>query len=220
MLSTGLPRWFRGMPRIRALAILVAAPLTASTAQAQQGAIFAAPVAAEQPAPQPRLGVMVDAGLPDGATGSLVYRPLWWLRTELGGGYNLISKSVRGGASLIPFGAGPSATLEAGRFFEGDANGFARTIAGAGFKDKAVLDRVGYDYVNAHLGLDFGARRVTFFIHGGMSYIRATVHDVNTQIADSTSLGGSSTTTLTFNQDPVVKAFVPSFKLGLIVYIW
>lgn len=202
-----------------ALALL----LVAATARAQEGQISTAPLVKPAKSPLPRFGVMLDAGVPDGATGSVVYRPYPWLRTELGGGYNLISKSVRGGLSLIPFGAGPSATVEAGHFFEGNANGIARDIAGAGFQDKAILQRVGYDYVNAHLGLDFGMRRVTFFIHGGMSYIRATVHNVNTDISNGMSSGGmgsSGGTTVSFNQDPTLKIFAPSVKLGLVFYIW
>jgi hypothetical protein len=168
--------------------------------------------------PLPVLGLMVDGGVPDGATVSAVYRPFSWLRTEAGAGYNMISKGARAGLTLLPFGAGPSATLEAGHFFDGDANGFARSIAGAGFEDKAVLQRIGYDFANAHLGLDFGTRRVVFFIHGGMSYVRAQIHNVNEQVAASSS--SSSSTTVSFNQDPTVRVVAPSAKLGFIFYIW
>jgi hypothetical protein len=165
----------------------------------------------------PVLGLMVGAGIPDGATGSAVFRPFSWVRGEAGLSYNMISKGVRAGATLLPFGSGPSGTLEAGHYFNGNANGIARSIAGAGFHDSAILQSVGYDYVNAHLGLDFGTRRVVFFLHGGMSYIRATVHNVNEQIAGST---GSSNTTVSFNQDPTVRVVTPSAKLGFIFYIW
>ena len=34
--------------------------------------------------PLPVLGLMVDGGVPDGATVSAVYRPFSWLRTEVG----------------------------------------------------------------------------------------------------------------------------------------
>ena len=63
----------------------------------------------------------------------------------------MISKGVRAGATLLPFGSGPSATLEAGHYFEGDANGLAQRFAGPTFSS-ALLERVGYDYANAHLG--------------------------------------------------------------------
>ena len=170
----------------------------------------------------PAIGVMVDAGLPDGMNGALIYRPTSWLRTHAGGGYNMISTGVRGGVALIPFGSGPSLTLEAGHYFDGNANGLAKKFAGASYKDNALLERIGYTYANAHLGLEFGSERVTFYIHGGMSYVRATVHNVDTVIqqqANDSGLGGSDTT-VSVKQDPIVKAWTPSAKLGLIVYLW
>src|SRR5450432_457630 len=175
------------------------------------------------PKSAPRIGVMLGAGVPDGATASAVYRPLSWLRTEAGGSYNMVSKGVRGGASLVPFGVGPSVSLEAGHTFDGNANGLARTFAGSSFSDKAALQRIGYDYANLQLGLELGGRRVVFFIHGGMSYVRATVHNLNADISSSTSsgaAGSSGGTTVSFNQDPVVRVLTPSAKLGLIFYIW
>jgi hypothetical protein len=212
--------------------VLLLASASPATASAAAESIRAAPPAPEAPASEvvrtatsasappelPLLGAMLGAGLPDGATASLVIRPVAWAHLEVGGGYNLISKGVRAGVSLIPFGVGPSATLEAGRFFDGNANGLVRQFAGASFGESAVLQRVGYDFVNAHLGLDFGTRRVTFFIHGGMSYIRANVHNVSEQLAGSS--GSTSQTTVTFNQDPQVRLFTPSGKLGFIFYIW
>jgi hypothetical protein len=167
--------------------------------------------------PLPVLGLMVGAGIPDGATASATYRPFSWMRAEAGMSYNMISKGVRAGVSLIPFGSGPSASLEVGHYFEGNANGIARSISGSGYSDSAVLQRVGYDFANAHLGLDFGMRRVVFFVHGGMSYIRAEVHNLNEQVPGSGSSGG---TTVTFNQDPTVRVVTPSAKLGFIFYIW
>src|SRR5450432_3741787 len=137
------------------------------------------------PKSAPRLGVMLGAGVPDGATASAVYRPFSWLHAEAGGSYNMVSKGVRGGVSLLPFGVGPSVSLEAGHTFDGNANGLARTFAGSSYSDNAVLQRIGYDYANLHLGLDFGGRRVVFFIHGGMSYVRATVHNLNAEISNS-----------------------------------
>lgn len=173
------------------------------------------------PAPAlPRLGVMADAGLPDGANASLVFRPLRWLRVHGGGGTNLISAGLRGGVTLVPFGWGPSATLEAGHYFDGNANGLAQRFAGSSFSS-AMLDRVGYDYANAHLGLDFGYRRVTFYLHGGMSYVRAQVHNLDSVISSQASnAGANGMTEVSIKQDPTVRAWFPSAKLGLLVYLW
>jgi len=163
---------------------------------------------------------MVDAGLPDGANGSLVVRPFSWLRAHGGGGTNMISKGIRVGATWLPFGSGPSATIEAGHYFDGNANGLAQRFAGSTFSS-ALLERVGYDYANAHLGLDFGSRRAVFYIHGGMSYIRADIHNFDSVVASkASSNGGNGSTEISVNQDPTVRAWFPSVKLGLIVYLW
>lgn len=165
------------------------------------------------------LGLALQTGLPDGATASVVYRPWSWLRTHLGAGYNMISPSVQGGFALIPFGWGPSLTLEAGHYFEGDANGLARKMAGSNFENTALLERIGYDYANGHLGLELGEETFTFFIHGGMSYIGTQVNGINAALQDATQME-MSTTELKIGAAPKIRAFVPSMKLGLIVYVW
>lgn len=200
------------------LGALALVPATASAAQVD--AAYKPASSTVVPKRLPRLGVMADAGAPDGANGSLVYRPFSWLRSYAGGGTNLISKGFRGGLTLVPFGSGPSASIEAGHYFDGDANGLARRFAGPTFGSPA-LERVGYDYANFHVGLDFGSRRATFFIHGGMSYVRATVHNMDQVVASAVgSSDGNGTTEISFTKDPIVRAWLPSVKLGLIVYIW
>jgi hypothetical protein len=168
----------------------------------------------------PVLGLQIDAGVPDGAQAALVLRPWKAVRFSLGGGYNMISKGVRGGVSILPFGRGPSLSVEAGRFFEGDANAAARKYM-SGFEDIAILQRVGYDFANAHLGLDFGYERVTFFIHGGMSYLRGKIRDANQFFTDPSIDGmNSDGVSVKIKQDPTVVAIGPSAKIGLIVYLW
>lgn len=218
MLPTGFSRAARRISALTALVLLaLAGAAHAHDADGQVSSAGTTPVAKPVERPLPILGLGLDVGVPDGAAVSGVYRPFSWLRAELGGSYNMISKGVRGGVTLVPFGMGPSATLEAGHYFDGDANGVARKFAGAGFDDNAVLQRIGYDYANAHLGLDFGMRRVVFFIHGGMSYIRANVHNINSELAAS---GDSGATTVTFHQDPTLRILTPSVKLGFVFYIW
>jgi hypothetical protein len=205
--------------RLLSLLILSLAPAASAAELAAVQTAAPAPTAAT-PA-LPRIGLMADAGLPDGVNGSLVFRPVRWARAHIGGGYNLISSGVRGGVTLAPFGWGPSLTLEAGHYFDGNANGIAKQVAGASFKDSSLLERIGYDYGNAHLGLELGYHRVTFYIHGGMSYIRGSVHNVDSFVQSQTSMSsGSSGTEVSVKQDPVIRAIVPSAKLGLIVYLW
>ncbi|MBI3557012.1 MAG: hypothetical protein HY074_12170 [Deltaproteobacteria bacterium] len=179
---------------------------------------------AETPKPKPHIthfGMTIDAGLPDGAGASVVFRPWKWLRARVGGNYNGVSGGISGGVTFLPpvfFPVLPTATVEAGHYFEGDANWIARLAAGNQSTDIASLKRVSYDYVNGHLGLEFGSQnRFVFYIHGGFTYLHTTVNDLQTTINQQNSGGGSSTTTVTF-KDPTVNAIVPSGKLGFLIY--
>src|SRR5438105_2350281 len=93
----------RHAPLVAAAALLWGLP-----ARAQVGESLSTPAAVITPKRLPLVGVMMDAGAPDGANASLVFRPLSWLRAHGGGGYNMISKGIRAGATLLPFGSGPS----------------------------------------------------------------------------------------------------------------
>jgi hypothetical protein len=158
-------------------------------------------------------GIMVDAGVPDGANASLVYRPWSFLRLHAGGGTNLIAPGVRGGASLM-LGV-LSATAEAGHYFAGDANDLARSISGNMALDVPSLRHVGYDYVNFSGGMEFGPSWFTFFIHGGMSRVTGTVQDLGTTLTRAAEDDG---TRVTFGKDPNVTIWSVSARLGLIVY--
>jgi hypothetical protein len=165
----------------------------------------------------PLLGLMADLGVPDGLIGSLVVRPWNWVRISGGGGTNSISHGWRTGITLLPFGAGPSASLEYGRYQDGDANALAKRFMGSGFSGSPALERVGYEYMNAHLGLDFGSRKVVFFIHGGVTMLRGQIHNLD---AATRAAGTSGMTEVIVRSDPTFKAVGPSFKLGLLVYVW
>jgi hypothetical protein len=164
----------------------------------------------------PIFGVMADVGLPDGLIGSLTARPWSWVRLSAGGGTNFISSGWRAGITVLPFSAGPSASFEYGRYQDGDANAMARRF---GFGGSPVLERVGYQYMNAHLGLDFGLRRCVFFIHGGVTMLSGQIHNLDAAISAPNPNSNNSTTEVVVRQDPSAKAVGPSLKLGLIVYI-
>jgi hypothetical protein len=207
---------------------------TSATASAQEAtmvaqdpqvvtAVDAPPAEASAPRALPWLGVMADAGVPDGMQGSLVLRPWKALRASVGGGYNMISKGVRVGVTLLPFGRGPSGTLEAGHYFEGDANAAAAKFFGAGISESFLsptFQRVGYDFVNAHVGLDLGYKRATFYIHGGMSYVQSHVHNVDQIFHTTPTINGQDANGLEISvpQGATLKYIGPSGKIGLIVY--
>ena len=194
-------------------ALLGTAAVTAPAHAQDQNTVEAA-LAAKRAEHWPVVGMMADVGVPDGAIGSLVVRPWQWFRAYGGGGSNSVSKGWRGGFSLLPFGAGTSVSLEYGHYNDGDANGLVRRMASGQFKDSPLLDKVGYDYANAHVGLDFGGKNVIFFVHGGVSMVWAQLHGVNDALGSS-----GSSTVVTVNQDPKIKVTGSSLKIGLIVFL-
>jgi hypothetical protein len=166
------------------------------------------------------LGVMADAGVPDGANGALALRPARWARLHLGGGHNTVSAGYRGGFTILPLGAGPSFSLDVGHYRDGDANGLVRTFVGTNRWLTPLFERVGYTYVNTQLGLELGRGSVQFFVHGGVSFLRATIHNAQNALDGQKGIAAASTgsTTVRITQDPIVRAWIPSVKLGMVVY--
>jgi len=183
---------------VAALALVVATAATATTAAA---------------GPLPRFGVMADLGVPDGGTASIVMRARM-LRVHGGVSHNLVSRGVRGGITLAPFtwAVTPTISLEYGHYLDGDANPILRMVTGDPTFSSPLLERVGYDYANAHLGLEFGQRWATFYIHAGVSLIRTTIHGLDGPTADAS-------TTVTLTSDPGVTVWSVSARLGFIFYL-
>ena len=164
----------------------------------------------------PVVGLMADAGLPDGFMGSLTIRPIEYLRLHAGAGTNSSSPGFRVGLSVLPLGMGPSVNLEVGHYLDGDANGLVRkAVAGLG-RFSNYVNRLSYTFANAHAGLDIGKQDFTFFIHGGFTYLHARLRDV---MPPPDTVSSTGRTSITFREDPIVKMFTPSLKVGLIVYL-
>ncbi|HEY0706626.1 MAG TPA: hypothetical protein VGG33_07510 [Polyangia bacterium] len=178
----------------------------------------AAPAVARRAFRLPVVGVGADVGLPDGAMASLVLRPLTPLRLSLGVGSNSAAPGFRAGVSLLPFGAGPSITVEGGHYLSGRPDGPLKTVFGGVGRFASYVGKVNYTFANAHAGIDVGRKDFTIFAHAGVSYIRATLRDVVVPMEGNTRSEGS-VTTLTFREDPVLRMFTPSVKLGLVFYL-
>ncbi len=161
------------------------------------------------------LGVTVDAGVPDGTNAALVVRPVRPLRLHVGVGYNGISQGYRVGATLVPFGTwfSPTLSVDAGAYPEGNANPLVRRATGDATFNAAVLEHVGYRYANAHVGLEFGRKWATFYIHGGVSRVTGRVHELLASMDMS-----DPTISVTLTEDPVVTITSVSARVGLIVY--
>jgi hypothetical protein len=160
----------------------------------------------------PDVGVMADVGLPDGANASLVMH-VSRFRLAAGGGYNGISRGVRGGVTFVPFRTwvAPTLSLEYGNYVDGDANPLAQRISGDPTFHSDALERVGYSYQNAHAGFEFG-RRVVFYVHAGMSRISGTY-----PMSGMSSMDG--TTKVTFTKDPALEIFAVSARVGFVIYL-
>ncbi len=161
---------------------------------------------------EPRLGVTVDAGVPDGAGASFVVRPVSRVRLHGGITHNAVSAGARGGVTLVPFKSWftPTVSLDYGIYAEGDANPVAQKLSGDSMFHSAMLEQIGYRYANAHLGLEFGRKRATFYIHAGMSRVTGTLHNLS-ETGDSASV--------TFSEDPAFTATTVSARIGLVLYL-
>lgn len=162
---------------------------------------------------RPFLGVTLDVGAPDGANVALVAQPLRSIRLEAGAGYNAIAPCARGGVSLVPLSTfvRPVAAVHVGRCQEGDANPLARTASGDPTYSSEMLERVGYDYATARVGLELGGERVAFFLHAGATRLTGNVRDASTEDAMASA-------SITFTQDPTVTLTTLSARLGFIVF--
>jgi hypothetical protein len=164
----------------------------------------------------PWVGAMADLGLPDGATLSLVVRPIRSIRAHAGLSHNMISLGERVGVTWVPLSwwASPTLSVEYGHYADGNANPLVRMVSGDPSFSSAVLDRVGYDYANAHVGLELGRRWFTFYVHAGMSRITGTVHNLSAE-----TMSDSGTATVSFGKDPTVRLWTVSARIGFIVYL-
>ncbi|HEY0190849.1 MAG TPA: hypothetical protein VGC42_06970 [Kofleriaceae bacterium] len=166
---------------------------------------------------RPRIGAGLDLGVPDGATVSVVYRPFRALRAHIGISHNAVSLGERAGVTLAPFAwlVSPTLSLEYGRYAEGNANPIARIVTGDDTISSGVLDRVGYQYANAQLGLEVGRTWFTFYLHAGVSRVTGTVHNINSETMSS----NTGTTVVSFNRDPDVRLWTASARIGFVVYL-
>jgi hypothetical protein len=196
-------------------AIAIAIMGWAATASAQSSLVAHASSTSDDSG---TIGVMADVGVPDGAVASLVVRPIRALRLEGGIADNIVSPGVLGTVTWIPFAswATPVLSVGYGRYFERNANGIAQQLAGDNSFTSPLLEKVGYDFANARVGIELGRKYVTFFIHAGVSRVTGQVHNLD-QVAMSQSANDSMVSITA--TDPKVTLWGVSANLGFIVYV-
>lgn len=165
-----------------------------------------------------RYGMMLDVGVPDGATASLVVRPIRPLRVDAGISYNGVSTGVRGGLTLVPFASWftPTLSVDAGHYTDGDANPLARMITGNPMFSSPALDQVGYNYADAQAGLELGRKRFTFYLRAGITRVTGDVHNLGA--AFSGDMPTMTKGTVTFGTDPALTITALSARLGFVLY--
>jgi len=198
------------MRRVLAIAVMSG---VAATASAQPSLIARGERSADESG---TVGVMTDVGVPDGATASLVLRTTRALRFEAGVAHNYISPGYRASITYIPFAswATPILSVAYGQFFERDANSVAKQFDPT--FSSPVLEKVGYNFANARVGLELGKQYFTFFIHAGVSRVTGTVHNLDQVVAAQTASDSMITVTST---DPKVTLWGVSANLGFIFYV-
>lgn len=165
-------------------------------------------------------GLTIDGGFPDAAGIGLVYRPWYWLRLEAAGTTTVYaSHGYRAGVSLVPFNfpITPALTLNYGRALEANWNNLYAKFATPDPDLEPVLRKFGYQYVDAHLGLEIGApRRFVFFLRAGLTQLWTQVHGL-TPAAEAQITDASTSVTIS---DTKITMRVPSVKLGFLLYLF
>jgi hypothetical protein len=168
-------------------------------------------------APWPLFGLRLDAGVPDGAVAALIYRPIPSLRASVGPTWNYLGYGFQVGAAWSPFrwAVSPTLSLDYGHYFNADASFLAKGSGGAPSDIQPLLKKVGYDYLDGQLGLEFGSQRgLTFYLRGGLAYLWTTIHGAT----ESISASGQAGTTRVVMADPRVRATIPTVKLGFMYF--
>ena len=165
------------------------------------------------------LGLQLDAGVPDGASATVVYRPLGFVR--LGGGllYNSAGYGVHGGVTVAPyFPIAPSLSLDVGHYFNSNAANRVSQFTAVSDGVRVLLQDVGYTFVEASVGLEFGHPDwFVFFVRGGLSRAWASVNNAN---AAAQQLTSGSSTRVTSMTTPYVEINTPEVKAGFIFFVY
>ena len=179
--------------------VLLTAPRDARAVYPEDGAIRTDPDRVRPASAEHHrtFGMVMDVGVPDGAALGLSVRPfVEWLRVSAAGTYNGMAPGARVGITLDPisFPIAPTLTVEGGHYWAGSVPTMNDAVA------------VGYNYMNFHLGLEFGSQSsFRFYLRGGVSWL-----DISSTINQQASGSGSPTVS-----DPSFSGWVaPSGKLG------
>lgn len=159
-------------------------------------------------------GVLFDAGFPQGASASVVLRPVPSVRFWAGPAWNWIGFGLQGGVAVVPwhFALTPVLSAEAGRYFGSDVSFLASSSQGVPPEIAPLLEDVSYSYAAVHAGLEIGSQSgLVFSLRLGLSYLSAQARGTAT-VTDS---GSGAVVQFT---DPKIRGTVPSVKFGVLFW--
>jgi hypothetical protein len=199
-----------------ALAATTSMPSTAAAPPASAPLVSSEPLAARR---KHILGLQLDAGMPDGAAVSVLYRPVRYVRFSGGMLYNLASYGVRGGVSVQPyFPIAPSLSLEAGHYFNGNAYDKLSKYTHIDENLKPLMSDVGYTFASASVGLELGHPDwFVFFVRGGLSKLWVNVKNAN---GSKPAPKPGDDFQLSYIGDPSIKLGIPNVKLGFMLFFY
>lgn len=161
-------------------------------------------------------GLMLDTGVTEGTGLSVALRPSRHVRVHLGATHNGLRVGGRVGLTLLPVRArvAPALTLEVGHARAADVEAVERRLADQTQPPAPSMDRVGYTYGSAHLGVEFEVTRgCTFFLRGGASVME--LEAPNLEALDEPFRGKLGQRELRGGHFHKV---MPSAKVGLVAY--
>jgi hypothetical protein len=164
-------------------------------------------------AAEPRVGVMTDVGVPDGLTLALATELAPRLVMHAGVAHNSAAPGGRAGLrlELLRAGVTPYLAAELGGFATGEATGWSRDLARSAGLEDAELDRVGYTFANAHLGLRLGGDAAALTLQAGWSEIRGTFYTIERRESGAIP-------TLELGTATRFRASSPSARIGLVAF--
>lgn len=164
-------------------------------------------------------GLEIDAGAPAGAAAAFVFRPWYFVRLNAGVATDVIGVGVKGGVTLVPFhwGVVPTLGFEAGHFWQGDATRFG-TVSDAALNK--LLQSVGYDYLSADVGLEFGSQdRFVFYVRAGMTQVYPSTSNFQAALNAVNGLSCAAPPCIRA-ADPTLSGRSPAARLGFILYLF
>jgi hypothetical protein len=119
-------------------------------------------------------GLMLDAGVTEGAGLSISFRPARVVRLHLGATHNGVRAGARAGLTRLPLRSrvSPAFSVEIGHAQPADVRALERRLADLSLPPLPSLERVGYTYASGLVGFEVSMpRSITFFVRGGVSFM-------------------------------------------------